>query len=291
MSSASIIRYCVCVLAGLLLWTAQPATAQEQNSLSAERICPDGKRAYFGVCPGEEEAKPAPPVANPAPPQPKTCDSCVEMIRLPGGEFMMGSINGGKNEKPVHRVTVAGFAIGKYEVTQGQWQAVMGSNPSKFSGCGDDCPVEQVSYDDIQDYIARINRLTGGRYRLPTDAEWEYACRAGGSHEYCGSDNVDMVAWYDKNSGNRTHPVGGKQANGFGLYDMSGNVYEWTCSAYTEEGYDGSERLCTNNASRRVLRGGSWDFWDARVARCAFRYPTRPDFRDNSNGFRLAHDY
>ncbi|MCX7108632.1 MAG: formylglycine-generating enzyme family protein [Proteobacteria bacterium] len=288
MLSASIIRYCVCVLAGLLLWTAQPASAQGQNSLSGERICPDGQRAYFGVCPGDEGAKPAPPVSNPTPPQTKTCDYCPEMVRLPGGEFMMGSDKDTVSEKPVHSVSVAAFAIGRYEVTQGQWKAVMGSNPSDFKDCGDDCPVDQVSYNDLQDYIARLNRLTGGRYRLPTEAEWEYACRAGGSHKYCGSDNADAVAWYKSNSGERTHPVGGKQANGFKLYDMSGNVDEWTCSAYTNNGYDGSEKLCSN-AVRRVLRGGSWYSDEVRV-RSAFREMYDPDYLHDSFGLRLAQD-
>jgi formylglycine-generating enzyme required for sulfatase activity len=288
MSSASIIRYCLCVFTGLLLGAAQPAMAQEQNSLSAERICPDGKRAYFGVCPGEEDAKHAPPVSKPAPPQPKTCDYCPEMVRLPGGEFMMGS-----DEyiftKPVHRVTVAAFAIGKYEVTQGQWKAVMGSNPADFKNCGDDCPVELVSYSDILDYIARINRLTGGRYRLPTDAEWEYACRAGGSHEYCGSDYADAVAWYKSNSGRRTHPVGGKQANAFRLYDMTGNVWEWTCSAFTKNGYDGSERLCNNDAvSWQVIRGGAWS---GEPDSPAARFGSLPGSRTSDRGFRLAQDY
>jgi formylglycine-generating enzyme required for sulfatase activity len=290
MSSASIIRYVIYVLACLLLGTAQPASAQEQNNLSAERICPDGKRAYFGVCPGDEDVNPAPPVANPAPPQPKTCDYCPEMVRLPGGEFMMGS---GKftNTKPVHSVTVAGFAIGKYEVTQGQWQAVMGSNPSKLSGCGYDCPVEQVSYNDILDYIARLNRRTGGRYRLPTEAEWEYACRAGGSHEYCGSDNADAVAWHFGNSGIRTHPVGGKQPNAFRLHDMSGNVDEWTCSAYTENGYDGSESLCNNNAGSGVIRGGSWNYYEPADLRSALRLRFNRVSRLTDRGFRLAQDY
>ncbi len=287
MSSTSIIRYCVCVLACLLLWIAQPASAQEQNSLSAERICPDGKRAYFGICPGDEDAKPAPPVANPAPPQTKTCDYCPEMVRLPGGEFMMGSNDGDNDKKPVHRVTVAAFAIGKYEVTQGQWKAVMGSNPSGFSNCGTDCPVERVKYNDIQDYIARLNRLTGGHYRLPTEAEWEYACRAGRSYDgYCDSDHFSSVAWNAYNSGDRTHPVGGKQANGFGLHDMIGNVREWTCSAYTENGYDGNEKLCSN-FGRRVLRGGSWGDTEQLASD---RLMFDPGLSDKSYGFRLAQD-
>ena len=322
MSSASIIRYCVCVLAGLLLWIAQPVSAQEQNSLSGERICPDGKRAYFGVCPEDEvvkptlpvpvtkpipqvsepapqEAEPVPPVSKPVPslpetkpvpPQPKTCDYCPEMVRLPGGEFLMGS-DKNTDEKPVHSVKVAAFAIGKFEVTQGQWKAVMGSNPSHFKDCGNDCPVEQVSYDHILDYIARLNRLTGGRYRLPTEAEWEYACRAGGKHEYCGSDNADAVARYESNSGKRTHTVGGKQPNAFGLHDMSGNLREWTRSAYTENGYDGSERLGINDTVfRGVIRGGSW-YSKPNSLRSAYRIWYNRGTWNFDLGFRLAQDY
>ena len=109
----------------------------------------------------------------------------------------------------------------------------MGSNPSQFEGCGGDCPVENVSFNDAQAYIAKLNQQTGLHYRLPSEAEWEYACRGGKQQTYCGSDEVDAVAWYTGNSGNQTHPVGKKQPNGFGLFDMSGNVWEWTCSAYS----------------------------------------------------------
>ena len=206
---------------------------------------------------------------------------------------MMGASGHTDIEKPVHRVTVAAFAIGRYEVTQGQWKAVMGNNPSMSTECGDDCPVEQVSYDNIQGYIARLNRLTAGRYRLPTEAEWEYACRAGGNHEYCGSDDADEVGWYIGNSGIRTHIVGIKQANTFGLYDMSGNVMEWTCSAYTKNGngYDGSEKLCTDDARvESVIRGGSW-FSARALLRSANSTWGLRDFGHFNLGFRLAHDY
>jgi len=184
----------------------------------------------------------------------RDCPECPEMLRLP-----------------------TGMAMGKYEVTQGQWRAVMGSNPSFFSSCGDGCPVEQVSWNDAQDYIERLNQRTGKRYRLPTEIEWFAACQAGSSHEYCGSDDIDAVAWYGSNSAGRTHPAGQKQANAWGLYDMSGNVWEWTSSC--EVGY----------CSRRVFRGGSWGFGLA-VVRSAFRSGLYPTHRYDFSGFRLAHD-
>jgi formylglycine-generating enzyme required for sulfatase activity len=230
------------------------------------------------------------PVEPPKPPAASPCAHCPEMVKLPAGEFMMGSNDGSSDEKPAHRVSVKAFAIGKREVTQGQWRAVMGGNPSRFSSCGDDCPVESVGWNDAQDYIERLNRQTGGRYRLPTEAEWEYACRAGGTQEYCGSGDPDAAAWHSGNSGGKTHPAGGKRANAWGLHDMSGNVWEWTCSAYTAGGYDGSEKTCTNDASaRRATRGGSWNH-GPRDVRSANRNWVDPARRDDTLGFRLAQD-
>ena len=167
------------------------------------------------------------------------------------------------------------YEIGKYEVTQKEWQAVMGNNPSGFSSCGGNCPVEQVSWNDIQEYLTKLNQKTGKQYRLPSEAEWEYACYGGSQSEYCGGGNIDAVAWYVGNSGGKTHPVGQKQANGYGLYDMSGNVFEWM-----EECWEGD---CT----KRVLRGGSW-YVSAQYVRAARRGRGEPAERYSSFGFRLA---
>src|SRR5688572_10735614 len=148
-------------------------------------------------------------------------------VKIPAGEFLMGSDNGEDNEKPAHRVVISrGFEMGKYEVTQAEWEALMGSNPSKFKGT--DLPVEQVSWDDAQSFIKAMNaRNDGYEYRLPTDAEWEYAARAGATGDYGGTGNLSEMGWYGGNSGGKTHPVGGKTANAWGLYDMHGNSWEW----------------------------------------------------------------
>lgn len=165
-----------------------------------------------------------------------------------------------------------GFSIGKYEVTQGQWKKVMGSNPSSFSSCGDNCPVEQVSWNEVQEFVKKLNQQSGKSYRLPTEAEWEYACRAGGNHEYCGSNDINAVAWYGSNSGKGTHPVGQKQQNAWGIHDMSGNVWEWG---------QGSE------GSYRVIRGGGWNSIPA-IVRASFSPSNSSNLRGGySVGFRL----
>jgi|GEM_PF-2264006 len=218
----------------------------------------------------------------------------IDFVPVPAGTFTMGcgwwQSNCESDESPTVNVTVNAFEIGKYEVTQAQWRRLMTSNPSYFSSCGDNCPVEQVSWVDAQRFISKLN-AEGGQctYRLPTEAEWEYACRSGGQNEkYCGGDNVDSVAWYGSNSSSKTHSVGGKAANGLGIYDMSGNVWEWTCSWYgTYSGTDKDYEKCTGNGSYRVYRGGDW-YNDAVFARSASRYYGVPSLRHVALGFRLA---
>jgi formylglycine-generating enzyme required for sulfatase activity len=220
------------------------------------------------------------------------CAECPELVELPAGSFDMGAENGEANEKPVHRVSVKAFAIGKTEVTQAQWQALMVTNPSEFTGCGDTCPVEQVSWDDVQAYLKKLNAKTGKQYRLPTEAEWEYACRAGSQQEYCGSDNSDSVAWSSMNTGslfNNPFPVAKKKANAFGLYDMSGNVWEWVEDTYHDSyaGAPSDGSAWVGGSSMRVLRGGSWGK-QPKYSRAASRHKFGTNYRDFSFGFRLA---
>ena len=180
-----------------------------------------------------------------------------------------------------------GIMMGKYEVTQGQWQAVMGNNPSFFSSCGNNCPVEQVSWDDVQGFIQRLNSQTGADYRLPTEDEWFRACQAGSDNiDYCGSNSLDAVAWYSGNSNDITHAVGQKQPNAWNLYDMSGNIWEWTSSCWEGDCPSGcDDRTCRS----RVGRGGSWDDFPTYV-RSTYPFWNDTSHRFNTLGFRLAQD-
>lgn len=214
------------------------------------------------------------------------------MLRIAPGSFEMGSSDGDADEKPVLKVNIShAFEIGKTEVTQGQWKSVMGSLPEKlfFRQCGDNCPVENVSWDDVQKFIARLNAQSGKRYRLPSEAEWEYACRAGGTQRYCGGDNLDELAWYgDRKIGKTPHLVATMKPNAWGLYDMSGNVWEWVEDCYNNR-YGDAQRDGRSRTScdARVLRGGSWSN-AADTPRSANRYKRSADARFNNNGFRLA---
>lgn len=182
-----------------------------------------------------------------------------------------------------------GIQMGKYEVTQAQWQSVMGSNPSEFKKCGDNCPVEQVSWEDVQAFVEQINGKTGKHYRLPSEDEWVIACKAGSSSKYCGSDDINAVAWYQSNSNNTTHAVGQKQANAWGLYDMSGNVWEWTSTGNAN--FDDFQMACFEGHcfGKRVVRGGSWlDWsWNGNVS-SADRLRYLADDRVGFIGFRLV---
>jgi formylglycine-generating enzyme required for sulfatase activity len=210
----------------------------------------------------------------------------LEMIGIPAGSFCMGSPAGkGEDyEHPQHKVTVAAFYMGKYEVTQAQWRAVMGTNPSNFKG--DDLPVENVSWDEAQEFCRKLSQMTGHEYRLPTEAEWEYAARSGTTGDYAG--NLDAMGWYDANAGRRTHPVGQKQANGFGLYDMHGNVFEWVQDWYgTYQSGEVMNPQGSGSGSTRVFRGGSW-YYTAAHCRSTFRYGYSPGYHDINLGFRLV---
>ena len=218
----------------------------------------------------------------------------IDMVRVEAGTFTMGATPEMKKpynyEKPTHSVTLTNdYYIGKYEVTQALWKAVMGNNPSYFKG--DNLPVEKVSWDDCQEFISKLNRITGKTFRLPTETEWEYAARGGKKsrgYQYSGSNNLSEVAWYKENSGYKTHAVGTKQANELGIHDMSGNVLEWCQDWYGE--YNSSSQLNptgANSGSYRVRRGGCW-FDLARYCRSSSRRSFTPGGRDNDLGLRLV---
>lgn len=217
-----------------------------------------------------------------------------KMIFVEGGTFTMGATKeqdseAYNDEYPTHRVTLSDYYIGETEVTQALWKAVMGSNPSYDKG--GNLPVERVSYEDVETFITKLNEKTGKTFRLPTEAEWEYAARGGKKskgYKYSGSNNIDDVAWYYDNSNNKTHPVKTKRPNELGIYDMSGNVWEWCSDWYG--GY--SSNAQTNpqgpsSGSSRVIRGGSW-YSDAGYCRASFRYYVYLSKLYFNLGFRLV---
>ena len=217
------------------------------------------------------------------------------LVYVDGGTFTMGATreqgsDAESNENPSHSVTLSSYHIGETEVTQALWQAVMGSNPSKFTG-DSRRPVEQVSWEDCQRFLSRLNSLTGQEFHLPTEAQWEYAARGGSmsrGYKYSGSNDVGSVAWYDDNSSSTTHPVKTKSPNELGLYDMSGNVWEW-CQDWSGSYSSGSQTNPTGASSgtRRVDRGGSW-FSFAVCCRVSNRGGDTPSLRVGSLGLRLA---
>ncbi len=228
-----------------------------------------------------------------------------DMVFVQGGTFLMGCTaeQGGdcdSDESPNHLVTVSDFYIGKYEVTQAQWEAVMGTSISQqrdkaggssFYGVGANYPMYYVSWHEVQEFINRLNALTGKQYRLPTEAEWEYAARGGNQsrgYKYSGGNFIEQVAWFSDNSGGTTHPVGTKSPNELGLYDMSGNVWEWCYDWYGS--YSGTQQtnpMGPSSGLYHVNRGGSW-LYDASFCPVSFRGEYAPADRDGDLGFRLA---
>ncbi|WP_254047794.1 formylglycine-generating enzyme family protein [Prevotella sp. P5-92] len=232
------------------------------------------------------------------------------MIKVEGGSFFMGATkkqrNSDDDEKPAHQVTLSTYYIGETEVTQTLWTAIMGNNPSNFKG--DNLPVETISWNDCQKFIDKLNNLTGRYFRLPTEAEWEYASyggNKGNGTQYSGSNNIDEVAWYWQNCGDKylsgdwdwnkieknnckPHPVKTKKANELGIYDMSGNVWEWCQDWYgSYESNAQTNPTGPDSGTRRVTRGGSWNNY-ARGCRSAVRYSNSPEGRDDYLGLRLA---
>jgi formylglycine-generating enzyme required for sulfatase activity len=214
------------------------------------------------------------------------------MVLVKGGSFIMGDTfgDGNKEEKPVHPVTVGDFYIGKFEVTQKQWQTIMGNNPSHFNGC-ENCPVERVSWIDVQEFLTKLNDLTGKNYRLPTEAEWEFAAKGGNESKgfkYSGRNNINFVSWFSGNSGSKTNPVGTKEPNELGLYDMSGNVWEWV-----NDWFGSYKDMPQNNPTGpetgdfRIVRGGSW-FGYIGGSRVSCRGSDEPVNKRSYIGFRVV---
>lgn len=218
----------------------------------------------------------------------------LEMIAIPGGSFLMGSEDF-KDTEPVHKVTLSPFYIGKFQITQAQWQAVMDSNPSRFKG--NTLPVESISWHDAVSFCEKLSKQIGKHFRLPTEAEWEYACLAGSTGKYCFGDDEALLkdyAWYNQNSGDKTHPVGEKKPNNWGLCDMHGNVWEWCSDWYGKNYYAELARQgeAVNpqgpaTGDYRVLRGGSW-FNNHLYARAVYRGYDHAADRDSRFGFRVV---
>ena len=274
-----------------------PATGLKtrDQDAAAEPLCPCGSGKFFKDCHGkaedgsEKEIKSEDAGGKDFVLKVKGVE--YPMVFVEGGTFKMGSDDSEAYswEKPVHQVTLNSYCIGKYEVTQELWEAVMGSNPSHFKGARR--PVEQVSWDDCQVFIRKLNSLTGKNFKLPTEAQWEYAARGGKKsrdYKYSGSNTIGDVAWHDGNSGNKTHDVGTKIPNELGLYDMSGNVWEWCSDWYGSYGSSSqTDPSGPSSGSTRAGRGGSW-LDDARLCRVSNRKQDSPGLHSFDLGFRLC---
>ncbi len=217
----------------------------------------------------------------------------IKMILVAQGSFSMGSTSGFSDEKPVHEVLIDSFYIGKYEVTQALWKEIMDNSPSEFKG--DSLPVESVTWSQVQTFLTKLNEKSGLNYCLPTEAEWEYAASGGNqnkNYKYSGSHDADEVAWYRSNAGKTTHIVGSKQVNTLGIYDMSGNVWEWCSDWYGQNYYTSSPQSNPqgpNSGDQKITRGGCWDS-DTTNIRKTCRFFALPNSYGKFIGFRLAHD-
>jgi len=273
-------------------------------------------RRILGQPAEPEPRKPiTPEIREPKPPQGKLMERAGELepraaqeftnslgmqfVLIPAGTFMMGTAiteEGDEDEHPQHHVTLSQpFYLQTTPVTQGQWRHLMEGNPSSFSNCGEDCPVEHVSWHDAQKFIKKLNQLERiDQYRLPTEAEWEYACRAGSTLSFCfGDEETELghYAWYEDNSQESTHPVGQLKPNAWGLYDMHGNVFEWCQDWYGEYAPEPvTDPTGPSSGEFRVLRGGSWD-GEAGDLRSAYRHRLTPGYRYGHEGFRVARSF
>ena len=285
---------CVLVLNAQDIIVRKPSKKQPTTQTSTA-----AKKQTTTTKPAKKTSAPAPTIGTSSyTPTIKTYEAngvSFQMVEVRGGTFTMGATGAQgsdayDNEKPAHSVTLSSYFIGKTEVTQELWQAVMGSNPSCYKG--NRRPVECVSWDDCQTFISKLNSLTGKNFRLPTEAEWEFAARGGiksKGYKYSGSNTIDDVAWYYSNSGKTTHEVGTKSPNELGLYDMSGNVQEWCNDWYGDYGSSPSNNPTgPGSSTRRVSRGGCWGNY-ARICRSSDRIGNlTPDDRGNFLGLRLC---
>jgi len=267
---------------------------------------------FLGLCVGMAALLPSTPAQAQSALKTTTNSLGMKLVRIPAGSFTMGACkpdtpnctqpdpDAQGDDGPPHRVTVKAFWLADTEVTQGQFkQFIMATGRAdlitedfiKNNNVGDHAAITGVSWNDAQDFLAWLNKTQGGGYRLPTEAEWEYACRAGGQHRHCGSDDVESVAWHLNNSGSRVHGVASKRPNAWGLHDMSGNVWEWVQDVWYDSYYgaptDGSAWTSGGYQIHRVLRGGSWSD-SALGVRSAYRNNYAPVVRDDFIGFRLA---
>ena len=270
----------ICIVIAFLILASLNVSAQTQQTGAAEGIentiaVEKQSDSYHDPNPGATWTEPV---------------TGMPFIYIPKGCFQMGSNSGDDDEKPLHEVCLDSFWIGKYEVTQGQWKKIMGQNPARFD-LGDNYPVEQISWHAAKTFIAKLNQQSGKLFSLPTEAQWEFAARSGGKDQrYAGGDNLDDLAWYRSNSEYKTHRVGTKKPNDFGLYDMSGNVAEWCEDVYLSQGYSKHARhnpLVTSGGSLVVLRGGSW-VNTPEYMRATFRLRFSADYLYSDLGFRLC---
>jgi serine/threonine protein kinase/formylglycine-generating enzyme required for sulfatase activity len=277
----------------------QPEPKKEDAPQAKADILPELKTEVVELRPVNKELNPPNRSTVPYSVVPKEITNSIGMkfVLIPAGEFVMGAPDSdpyaGNEEKPQHRVRITRpFYLGVTEVTQGQYRAVTSANPSRFKG-SDDLPVEQVSWEDAIAFCDKLSANEGLSYRLPTEAEWEYACRAGGTTTFNSGDDyasLGEVAWYKGNSGNKTHPVGHLRPNAWGLFDMHGNVHEWCRDWYAEAYYgnsSGADPLGPSEGAKRASRGGSWDNFP-RYARSALRWGDSPAYRYYGVGFRVA---
>jgi formylglycine-generating enzyme required for sulfatase activity len=280
----------------------EPPTAFQKSAdptqTGAKDPTPDDAAAEAAAAPAEAAPGPGAPATPGRRGPPRLRDFGIgpdQFVSIQAGIFQMGSLEGVDNERPRHTVSITQpFYLQATEVTQGQWRSVMGHNPSHYLDCGDECPVETVSWEDVQRFLLRLNEsVSRGAFRLPTEAEWEYAARAGTTGDYGGTERLGEMGWFFDNSDYRTHPVGEKAPNDWGLYDMHGNVMEWVNDWFDPEYYSepniDTDPTGPSEGTTRIARGGSW-FDDEYMARSAYRGGLDPGTTLGRIGFRLVWD-